>query len=163
VPTYEAITAPSGITVTSSLQADGTNTWTVTEGAATIGAPLTALTLSSSYTGSDHPIATFTVTATNTTPGETATSAAQTITVTDPPATTSGVQPTTSPAGGIVASTSNSGQIDRLVALMDQFSAAGFHEDRTAAAAITSTFGSNHLHQDLASLAVPRFHHASAR
>jgi hypothetical protein len=162
VPTYETITAPSGITVTSSLQADGTNTWTVTEGTTTTGAPLTALTLSSSYTGLDHPIATFTVTATNTTPGETATSAAQTITVTDPPAIISGIQPSTSPGSGIVASTSNPGQIDRLVALMDQFTAAGFHEDRTGAGAVTSTFGLNQRHEDLASLAMPRFHHASA-
>ena len=162
VPTYETITASSGITVTSSLQADGTNTWTVTEGAATTGAPLTGLTLSSSYTGSDHPIATFKVTATNTTPGETATSAAQTITVTDPPAVTSGVQPSTSPGGAIAASTSDPGQIDRLVALLDQFTAAGFHEDRTGAGAVTSTFGLNQRHEDLASLAMPRFHHASA-
>jgi hypothetical protein len=74
----------------------------------------------------------------------------------------SDVQPSTSPGSGIVASTSNPGQIDRLVALLDQFTAAGFHEDRTAGA-ITSTFGSHQLHEDLASLAGPRFHHASAR
>src|SRR5216683_609571 len=160
VPTYETVTAPGGNTVTSSLQADGTNTWTVTEGASTKGTPLTALTLSSSYTGSDHPIATFTVTASNTTPGETATSAAQTITVTDPPATTSNSGPSASPHGGAVASTPGSGQIDRLVALMDQFTAAGFHEVRTGAGAITSMFGSNASHEDLAFLATPRFHHA---
>ena len=109
VPTYETVTAPSGDTVTSSLQADGTNTWTVTEGASTTGAPLTGLTLSSSYTGTDHPVATFTVTASNTTPGETATSAAQTMTVTDPPAMTSGRDPGASPRGGSVASTPNPG------------------------------------------------------
>jgi hypothetical protein len=160
VPTYETVTAPSGNTVTSSLQADGTNTWTVTEGASTKGAPLTALTLSSSYTGSDHPVATFTVTASNTTPGETATSAAQTITVTDPPATTSGVGPSASPLGATVASTPNPGQIDRLVALMDQFTAAGFHEDQTGIGAITSMFGSNGSHEDLAFLATPHHHHA---
>ena len=160
VPTYETITAPSGDTVTSSLQTDGTNTWTVTEGASTKGTPLTALTLSSSYTGSDHPIATFTVTASNTTSGETATSAAQTIAVTDPPAMTSGGGPSTSPRGGIVASTPNLGQIDRLVALMDQFTAAGFHEDQTGIGAITSMFGSNGSHEDLAFLATPHHHHA---
>ncbi len=160
VPTYETVTAPSGDTVTSSLQADGTNTWTVTEGASTTGAPLTALTLSSSYAGSDHPIATFTVTASNTTSGETATSAAQTITVTDPPAMTSGGGPNALPRGGTVASTPNPGQIDRLVALMDQFTAAGFHEDQTGAGAITSMFGSNGSHEDLAFLATPHYHHA---
>src|SRR6266404_3267906 len=126
VPTYETVTAPGGDTVTSSLQADGTKTWTVTESASTTGAPLTALTLSSSYTGSDHPVATFTVTASNTTPGETATSAAQTITVTDPPAITTSGGPSASPRGTTVASTPNPGQIDRLVALMDQFMTAGF-------------------------------------
>ncbi len=160
VPTYETVTAPSGDTVTSSLQADGTNTWTVTEGASTTGAPLTALTLSSSYAGSDHPIATFTVTASNTTSGETATSAAQTMTVIDPPAVTAGGGPSASPRGGTVASTPNLGQIDRLVALMDQFTAAGFHEDQTGAGAITSMFGSNGSHEDLAFLATPHYHHA---
>jgi hypothetical protein len=160
VPTYETVTAPSGDTVTSSLQTDGTNTWTVTEGASTTGAPLTALTLSSSYTGSDHPVATFTVTASNTTSGETATSAAQTITVTDPPAVRSSDGPSASPRGGTVASSPNLGQIDRLVALMDQFTAAGFHEDQTGAGAITSMLGSNGSHEDLAFLATPYHHHA---
>jgi hypothetical protein len=160
VPTYETVTAPSGVTVTSSLQADGTNTWTITESASTTGAPFTALTLSSSYTGSDHPVATFTVTASNTTPGEPATSAAQTITVTDPPAMTSGGAPSAPPRGEIVASTPNPGQIDRLVALMDQFTAAGFHEDQTGAGAMTWMLGSHGSHEDLAFLATPRFHHA---
>ena len=160
VPTYETVAAPGGDTVTSSLQADGTNTWTVTEGASTTGAPLTALTLSSSYTGSDHPVATFTVTASNTTSGETATSAAQTMTVIDPPAVTAGGGPSASPRGATVASTPNLGQIDRLVALMDQFTAAGFHEDQTGAGAITSMSGSNGSHEDLAFLATPYHHHA---
>ena len=160
VPTYETVTAPSGVTVTSGLQADGTNTWTIAESASTTGAPLTALMLSSSYTGSDHPVATFTVTASNTTPGETATSAAQTMTVTDPPAMTSDGGPSASPRGGIVASTPNPGQIDRLVALMDQFMAAGFHEDQTGAGAMTWMLDSNGSHEDLAFLATSRFHHA---
>jgi hypothetical protein len=43
------------------------------------------LILSSSYTGKSHPVNRLTVTAANTTAGETATSAAQTIKVTDPP------------------------------------------------------------------------------
>jgi len=160
VPTYEAITAPSGDTVSSSLQADGTNTWTITEGASTAGKPLTGLTLSSSYTGSDHPVATFTVTASNTTPGETATSAAKTMTVTDPPAMTSGAGSSASPSGGIIASTPNPGPIDRLVALMDQFTAAGFQGHQTGAGAITSMLGSNVSHEDLACLATPHHHHA---
>jgi hypothetical protein len=48
------------------------------------------LTLHSSYSGSGHPVNTLTVTATNTTVGESATTPAQIITVTDPPASGSG-------------------------------------------------------------------------
>ena len=88
LPSYETITAPTGNTVTSQQQADGTYTWTISESSSTTGAPLAGLTLSSSYTGTDHPVATLTVTASNTTSGETANSAPQTIMVTDPPATT---------------------------------------------------------------------------
>ena len=47
------------------------------------------LTLHSSYGGTDKPVNILTITATNTSPGEFATSAAQTITVTDPPMMTS--------------------------------------------------------------------------
>lgn len=43
------------------------------------------LALHSSYSGSDHPVNTLTLTASNTTPGETATTAMQSIVVTDPP------------------------------------------------------------------------------
>jgi hypothetical protein len=94
------------------------------------------------------------------TSGETATSAAQTMTVTDPPAMTSNGGPSASPNGGAVASTPGSGQIDRLVALMDQFTAAGFNEVRTGAGAIISMFGPNGSHEDLAFLATPHHHHA---
>jgi len=160
VPTYETITAPTGNTVTSSLQADGTNTWTITEGASVLGKPLTGLTLSSQYTGTDHPVATFTVTASNTTTGETATTAAQTITVTDPPAAMSAAAPNALPRGGAVASTPNRDQIGHLAALMEQFTAAGFHEDHTGAGAITSMFGSIGGHENLAFLATPHPHHA---
>ena len=160
VPTYETITAPSGNTVTSSLQADGTNTWTITEGTSAIGKPLTGLTLASHYTGTDHPVAMFTVTASNTTAGETAISAAQTMTVTDPPAMVSVREPSASTGGGSVASTTNPGQIDHLVALMDQFTAAGFHEDKTGAGAITSMVGSIGSRENFALLATPRFNHA---
>jgi hypothetical protein len=48
------------------------------------------LTLHSSYSGSGHPVNTLTVTATNATVGESATTPAQIITVTDPPASGSG-------------------------------------------------------------------------
>jgi len=48
------------------------------------------LTLHSSYSGSGHPVNTVTVMATNTTAGEQATTPAQTIRVTDPPANGSG-------------------------------------------------------------------------
>jgi hypothetical protein len=155
VPTYETITAPSGNTVTSSLQADGTKTWTITEGTSVVGKPLTGLTLASQYTGTDHPAATFTVTASNMTSGETANTAAQTIIVTDPPAMASVGGPSAPPRGGIVASTPNPGQIDHLVALMDQFTAAGFHKDQTGAGGITSMFGSIGSHEDFAFLATP--------
>ncbi|TYL96787.1 hypothetical protein FXB40_10780 [Bradyrhizobium rifense] len=124
LPSYESITAPAGNTVTSSLQSNGTYTWTITEGAATTGTPLTGLTLSSSYTGTDHPVAIFAVTASNTTTGETATSASQTMTVTDPPADPSGGGAVSLPAGTAIGWPQ--GHIDRLAALMDQFSAAGF-------------------------------------
>jgi hypothetical protein len=48
------------------------------------------LTLHSSFSGSGHPVNTLTVTATNTTAGESATTPPQTIRVTDPPASGSG-------------------------------------------------------------------------
>jgi hypothetical protein len=127
LPSYESITAPAGNTVTSSLQSNGTYTWTITEGASTTGQPLTGLTLSSSYTGTDHPVATFTVTASNTTSGETAASASQTMTVTDPPADSSGGGAVSLP--GPTAIGWPQGHIDRLTALMDQFAAAGFRGD----------------------------------
>jgi hypothetical protein len=117
LPSYESITAPAGNTVTSSLQSDGTYTWTITEGSSTTGQPLTGLTLSSSYTGTDHPVATFAVTASNSTSGEAATSASQTMTMTDPPAP--------SPSGPGSALSQDAGNIDRLAALMNQFAAAG--------------------------------------
>ncbi len=105
LPSYETITAPTGNTV-SSQQQGGTTTWTITESSSTTGAPLTGLTLSSSYTGTDHPVATLTVTASNTTSGETANSAPQTIMVTDPPATTlaSATGPATSLTGTVAGS-----------------------------------------------------------
>jgi Ca2+-binding RTX toxin-like protein len=71
------------------------------------------LTLTSNYTGSQHPIATLTVTASDTIGGSVATSAKQSIVVVDPPAT--------------AASTANA------VALLNQYIAGGFQQDHGAA------------------------------
>ena len=90
LPSYEVITAPAGDSVSKKLQSNGTYTWTITEGSSLTGKPLTGLSLTSNYTGTGHPVATLTVTASNITSGETATSASQTLAVTDPPSTTSG-------------------------------------------------------------------------
>ncbi|MEH6949884.1 glycoside hydrolase family 16 protein [Nitrobacter sp. NHB1] len=59
------------------------------------------LTLHSNYRGSGHPVATLTATATGKDPvtGAVATSAAQTITVTDPPAASAGTSPPAASAG----------------------------------------------------------------
>ncbi|WP_024513504.1 VCBS repeat-containing protein, partial [Bradyrhizobium sp. ARR65] len=64
--------------------AGDSRTFTITAG--TAGQAISGLTLNSTLPGNGHPVNTFTVTATNSTSGETGTSAAQTITVTDPPA-----------------------------------------------------------------------------
>jgi probable HAF family extracellular repeat protein len=103
VPLFESITAPSGDTVTSQLVHGGgkgdTLTFTIS---APVGQSISGLTLNSSFAGKGHPVNTFTVTASNSTSGETGTSAAQTITVTDPPAsaaTTPTFQQTTDPTG----------------------------------------------------------------
>jgi hypothetical protein len=50
------------------------------------------LTLKSSYTGTDHPVNTLGLTVSNTTNGETVTSATQSISVTDPPSISQGFQ-----------------------------------------------------------------------
>jgi hypothetical protein len=90
LPSYERITAPAGDNVSRQLQSNGTYNWTITESASAAGTPLTGLTLSSSYTGTGHPVAALTVTASNVTSGETASSASQILTVTDPPAAPAG-------------------------------------------------------------------------
>jgi hypothetical protein len=136
VPTYESISAPSGNTVSNSLQPDGTKTWTITESASTSGTPLTGLTLSSSYTGSDHPVAAFAVAASNTTSGEIATSAPVTMTVTDPPATTSDSQTL---SGGPIVASSHDPHFNPALALMNQFAAAGFQGDQTTGGPIAWT------------------------
>jgi hypothetical protein len=155
LPSYESITAPAGNTVTSSLQPNGTYTWTITEGSSTTGQPLTGLTLSSSYTGTGHPVAPFTVTASNTTSGEAATSMAQTMIVTDPPAATSDAAGSSS-VGPNDASNADAGHIGRLAAMMDQFAAAGLLGD--AAGPVHQTFYPNGGSENLASLAAAHFH-----
>jgi hypothetical protein len=77
------------------------------------------LSLQSTYGGTDRPVNTLTITASNTTAGESATSAPQTITVTDPPAAPATIwsnwnQPNSS--------------FQHLAALMEQYMAAGFHQ-----------------------------------
>jgi hypothetical protein len=118
------------------------------------------LTLHSTYRGGGHPVNLFTVTASNTTTGETTTSAPQIITVTDPPATTSTGQVSAWPRGLPLALTQDSGHVDRLVALLDQFMAAGLHRDQIGAGAIASTFAPRGSPEDLPFLAMPHYHAA---
>ena len=133
LPSYETITAPSGYQIRKALQSNGTYTWTISETSSTIGKPLTGLTLKSSFTGTNHPVATLAVLARNTTSGEAASSPSRTMTVTDPPATT------TSP-------TSN------LIALFNQYSAWGFQDSRADMGEIAPTLPH---HDVLAFLATP--------
>mgnify|MGYP001795464446 CR=1 FL=1 len=84
------------------------------------------LALHSSYGGSDHPVNTLTITASNTTAGEVATSAPQVIVVTDPPVASA---KTTSASPAVSDATPGSGlaSMDRLTVLMDQYMAEGVH------------------------------------
>ncbi|MCC8960341.1 hypothetical protein H8B02_45170, partial [Bradyrhizobium sp. Pear77] len=147
VPHFESITAPSGDTVTSQLVHGGgkgdTRTFTITAGAA--GQAISGLVLNSTFPGKGHPVNTFTVTASNSTSGETGTSAAKTITVTDPPLAGS--------AGELNASAPG-----HFAALMNQFMAAGFHNDHYGAGAIASSFDPKGGQEDSAFLATPHFH-----
>jgi hypothetical protein len=81
------------------------------------------LTLNSTYTGSGQPVNTLAVTAGVTMAAGTASSAAKTITVTDPSVTT------------IAAAA----QLDRSLALLNQFAAAGLHNGASVLGSITST------------------------
>ncbi|WP_217578664.1 Ig-like domain-containing protein [Mesorhizobium sp. GbtcB19] len=136
LPSYEAITAPSGYHVSKALQLNGTYTWTITENSSTVGKPISGLALTSSYNGTSHPVATLTVTASNSTLGETASAPSQTMTVTDPPATT------TNP-------TSN------LLALFNQYSAWGFHDGHAGAGEIAPAWSQHGGHDLVALLATP--------
>jgi hypothetical protein len=105
VPSFETITAPNSDVVTRN-----GNTYTIT---APTGQAINNLVVHSSYNGKGHPQNTFNITATNLTAGETATSASTSIIVTDPPPTAPGVMPPS---------------LDHVVALFNQFIAAGFPE-----------------------------------
>jgi hypothetical protein len=95
------------------------------------------LTLNSTYKGKGQPVNTFTVTATNTTARETATSAAKTITVTDPPSSVS--------SGLSNSSTS-------LADLMSQFSAGDSHGSATGTPVSSSSVTSGSVTSTIASL-----------
>jgi hypothetical protein len=122
VPSYESITAPTGDTVTKQQQSNGTYTWTITESTSKAGTAITGLSLTSHYRGTGHPVATLTVTASDITAGETATSASQTLAVTDPPATP--MAEFTSPGAGPLASSMPSPAYATLAALFAQHLAA---------------------------------------
>ena len=129
VPRYETITAPSGDSVTSSRQSNGTYRWTITESAAAAGTPLTGLTLHSSYTGSGHPVATLNVTASDSTSNETGTSASRSITVTDPPAATSATAPNSLAPNTDTLAAASPASARQLAMLFDQLMAAFFQDD----------------------------------
>jgi hypothetical protein len=148
VPSYETITAGPGEIVTRN-----SSTYTITS---TIpGASITDLTLTSSYKGKKSVTSTFTVTASNTTSGEKATSPAKTVTVTDPPILTANENiqgitnsptdlPTSASFGLATAQETVGGEqlggapprsppsLDHVVALFNQFIAAGFPDQHGA-------------------------------
>jgi len=94
------------------------------------------LSLQSTYGGTDHPVNTLTITASNTTAGESATSAPQTITVTDPPAT---------PAMIWSNWNQHSSSFQHLTALMEQYMATGFHETNSNGFGSAGHSPSNHF------------------
>ena len=122
VPKFEQITAPSGDVVTSTKNGP-TYTYTIS---APAGQAVGGLTLISNYTGPGHPTNALTVSATNSTAGEAATSVSHTINVTDPPAATSTLADATHTAN---------------IALLGQYMAASF---------VTSAegFGGTLIHDD---------------
>ena len=126
LPSYETITAPQGDNVSRSSQGR-TYTYVITESGSTTGTPLTGLTLTSHYTGSSHPVANLTVTASDTTSGETATSPSKPIAVTDPPLSTA---PTS---------------VHHAAALFTQFVAAGFGDDKSSVGHVASSLSYREL------------------
>jgi hypothetical protein len=136
LPSYESITAPSGYNVTSQKQSNGTFTWTISETSSTTGKPISGLTLTSHYTGTGHPVAALTVTASDVTSGETATSVSQTLSVTDPPTSSSSTSLSTAlspdlltPGQRTLAGSIPSQAYAGLPALLTQYMAAGFRSD----------------------------------
>jgi autotransporter passenger strand-loop-strand repeat protein len=119
VPSYEKITAGPGETVTTTKGPGNTTTYTITS--TTPGASITDLTLTSTYKGKGSPVSPFTVTASNTTSGETATSASKTVTVTDPPILTANATNGASPPS-----------LDHVVALFNQYLAGGSSNEQGA-------------------------------
>jgi hypothetical protein len=101
LPSYEKIVAP-GYTVSST--GSGTcYTWTVTGKA---GQTISGESLSSSYTGTGHPVANLTITASSAAAGgQSGKTAAQTLVMTDPPAASSGTY-TITPTSTTVAAAS---------------------------------------------------------
>ncbi len=126
LPSYESITAPQGDNVSRSSQGR-TYTYVITESASAAGRPLTGLTLTSHYAGSSHPVANLTVTASDTTSGETATSPSKSIAVTDPPLSTA---PTS---------------VHHAAALFTQFVAAGFGDDKSSVGQVASSLSNREL------------------
>jgi hypothetical protein len=132
VPSYETISAPTGDSVAHQA---GSSTWTISS---TAGVSITGLTLTSNYTGTGHPIAALSVTASNTTSGETASTASQTLNVTDPPA---------EPSTVLLSSATNTAPVVHLAALFDQFVAAGFHNEHSSVGQVAS-LSSFHVGQE---------------
>jgi hypothetical protein len=133
VPSYETITAGPGETVTTSTS-NGSTTYTITS--TTPGAAITDLTLTSTYNKNEVVKNTFTVTTSNTTSGESgkkATSHSMNVTVIDPP-----ISATNENIHGLASQETIGGQLvegapppsppglDPMVALFNQFTAAGF-------------------------------------
>jgi len=124
VPKFEQIAAPSGSgDVVTRTKNGPTYTYTIS---APTGQAVGGLTLISNYTGPGHPTNALTVSATNSTAGEAATSVSHTINVTDPPAATSTLADATHTAN---------------IALLGQYMAASF---------VTSAegFGGTLIHDD---------------
>jgi autotransporter-associated beta strand protein/probable HAF family extracellular repeat protein len=134
VPNYETITAGPGEIVSQNRKS---STYTIVS--TTPGASITDLTLTSSYKGKKSVGSTFTVTASNTTGGETATSLSKPVTVTDPPilATNESIQAAASQEtiGGQLLSRAppnSPPSLDHVVTLFSQFIAGGFPDHNGA-------------------------------
>ncbi len=108
VPAFESVTAAGATPTVTEQIIKGNDTYTYTFSALPSADWNNGLILHSTFPGKGHPVNPLTVTASNTTTGESSTAPARTISVTDPPATTT------------------PGYQD--LGLLNQFLAAGFHE-----------------------------------